>query len=174
MGLGTCETCEFEESGCSVSRKGGECSNMWQPKKHEIGDAEKMVVLCLECPLSGENGDCERDDVTLIAGRCQSYLGVAKLSPYMPAHGNYDDDSCCGIFMNIKGGTVVCNECGMELVELMDSLAAKTKKITPDFLRSIHWIGTEDGTRKRPMSHIITEKELEWLVIAINEYRKGE
>ena len=31
-----------------------------------------MIVLCYGCPLSDEDGRCERDDVTIIGGRCQS------------------------------------------------------------------------------------------------------
>lgn len=36
-----------------------------------------------------------------------------------PCHCNYDPRGCCGIFDEIKDGVIVCNECGMTLIELL-------------------------------------------------------
>jgi hypothetical protein len=37
-----------------------------------------------------------------------------------PCHVNYGCD-CCGIFIEVVGGDLICNECGMGIIELLDS-----------------------------------------------------
>ncbi len=45
-----------------------------------------MIVLCYVCPLSDEDGRCERGDVTLIRGRCQSFPDTTNHCPVCEAN----------------------------------------------------------------------------------------
>ncbi len=103
----TCETCEYEESGCPVSRKGGECSNMWQPKQHKVEDGEKIIVLCYECPLADKYGNCPREDVTLISGKCQSYPACQTCNGDKVIDGEFEPDCYGGYTPQID-----CPDCG--------------------------------------------------------------
>lgn len=48
------------------------------------------------------------------------------LSPYNPAHGNYNNGDCCGIFNALNDDLeVVCNECDMKLYDLTEELNKK-------------------------------------------------
>ncbi len=48
------------------------------------------------------------------------------LSPYSPAHGNYNNGDCCGIFNALNDDLeVICNECGMKLHDLTEELHEK-------------------------------------------------
>ncbi len=50
------------------------------------------------------------------------------LSPYNPAHGNYTNGDCCGIFNALNDDLeVICNECGMKLYDLTEELHEKPK-----------------------------------------------
>ena len=40
----------------------------------------------------------------------------------MPAHADYTDGKCPGIFNEIKDGALVCNECHKSTVEVLDDL----------------------------------------------------
>ena len=44
-------------------------------------------------------------------------------------HCNYDKDCCPGIFTQIKKGEVVCNECGMSLRDLVETLEKQSKEL---------------------------------------------
>lgn len=48
----------------------------------------------------------------------QRALDYSKAIP----HCEYDKDCCPGIFMLIKEGEVVCNECGMDLTRLIQTI----------------------------------------------------
>ena len=45
-----------------------------------------------------------------------------------PAHVNYDPEHCPGVFMAIVDGVLVCNECGMSVTELLDSMVSPHPK----------------------------------------------
>lgn len=42
-----------------------------------------------------------------------------------PCHCNYDKDGCCGVFDEIDNGEITCNECGMTLIELLETLVGR-------------------------------------------------
>ena len=59
-------------------------------------------------------------------------------TPFMPAHGNYGN--CCGIFDLLTDKGFVCNECGMNLNELIDGVEEiwqKQKKLKRDMVLKI-------------------------------------
>lgn len=47
------------------------------------------------------------------------------ISLNVPCHCEYDENGCPGIFNEIKNGTLICNECGMTINELIETITKK-------------------------------------------------
>jgi len=41
----------------------------------------------------------------------------------VPAHACYGSGNCCGIFNVVRDGELVCNECGMTIMQLLDEVS---------------------------------------------------
>ncbi len=84
-----------------------------------------------------------------------------------PAHVNYD--TCPGIFMAIVDGVLVCNECGMSVTELLDSMVGphpkslaaldspEAKKALAECLRSYSVIMANAENSKSLFKHVFAE-----------------
>ena len=61
-----------------------------------------------------------------------------------PCHCNYGSD-CCGIFIEVVNGNLVCNECGMGIFELLETQAGRNFKAVDDAGIDYKSAGIQEG-----------------------------